>query len=84
MSGDKYVLLNEIGEAASVLLDAKVVSLLKKYEECIDYIHFTDSYAGLKTDDGQPIKLPEIAKKMLIFAFNCKLLSLVVMSTEEH
>ena len=48
VSGDKYVLLSEIGEAAGVLLDAKVISLLKKYEDCIDYIHFTDQYAGLK------------------------------------
>jgi hypothetical protein len=46
--GDKFVLLNEIGEAAGVLLDAKVISLLKKYEECIDFIHFTDQYSGYR------------------------------------
>ncbi|CAG2175636.1 unnamed protein product, partial [Oppiella nova] len=68
--GDKFVLLNEIGEAAGVLLDAKVISLLKKYEECIDFIHFTDQYSGYRlAEDTQPIKLPDV-KRMLIFAFN--------------
>ncbi|CAG2103773.1 unnamed protein product [Medioppia subpectinata] len=68
--GDKFVLLNEIGEAASVLLDAKVISLLKKYEDCIDYIHFTDQYSGYRlAEDIQPTKLPDV-KRMLIFAFN--------------
>jgi len=48
VTGDKFVLLNEIGEAASVLLDAKVISLLKKHEDCIDYIHFSDQFSGYK------------------------------------
>jgi len=70
VSGDTFVLLNEIGEAASVLLDAKVISLLKKHEDCIDYIHFSDQFSGYKlAEDTQPTKLPDV-KKMLIFAFN--------------
>ena len=42
--------LSEIGEATSAVLDSKVLSLLAKYEECLDHIHVTDQYTGNKTD----------------------------------
>lgn len=51
MASDNYILLNEIGEAASFILDAKVISLLNKYEDLIDYIHVTDQYSGLRNTE---------------------------------
>lgn len=65
-----FTLWSEIGEANATLLDSKVVTLLKKYEDCLDYLHFSDQYSGVKVqEDGQPSKLPEV-KRMLIFGFN--------------
>ncbi|RWS04773.1 coiled-coil domain-containing protein 47-like protein [Dinothrombium tinctorium] len=71
VSGDTFVLMNEIGEVASVLFDSKVVSLLNKYDKCIDYIHISDQFSGPKLpEETQIIKLPEV-KKIMIFAFSC-------------
>lgn len=44
----KFVLMNEIGEAATVLLDTKVISMLDKFEDVIDYIHVSDQFSGPK------------------------------------
>ena len=65
-----FVLMSEIGEAATSLLDTRVVSLINKIPELIDSIHFSDQYSGPKqTDEGAPSKMPD-TKKMLIFTFN--------------
>lgn len=45
------VLFNEIGEAASFILDAKVISLLNKYEDLIEYIHISDQYSGVRNTE---------------------------------
>ncbi|XP_054707849.1 PAT complex subunit CCDC47-like [Uloborus diversus] len=67
---DSFVMLSELGEAASAMLDGKLVTVLQKYEECIDFIHFSDQFCGPKIqEDAQLTKLPD-TKKMLIFGFN--------------
>lgn len=48
---EKFVLLNEIGEAAGVLLDSKVLSVLEKFEDLVDYIHISDQYSGPKLQE---------------------------------
>lgn len=41
--------MNEIGEAAGVILDSKVISMFNKYEDIIDYIHLSDQFSGPRT-----------------------------------
>jgi len=48
--GSNVAVISEIGEATSAVLDSKVLSLLSKYEECLDSIHVTDQYTGAKAD----------------------------------
>lgn len=65
-----FTVLSEMGEVANAMLDAKVLSVIKRYEECIDYIHMSDQYSGARLqEDTQPTKLPEV-KKVLLFGFN--------------
>lgn len=65
-----FVMFNELGEVPAKLLDPKVVEVMNKFEDLIDYIHFSDQYSGLKMlDDSQPSKMPDVTK-VLIFAFN--------------
>ncbi|XP_077553758.1 PAT complex subunit CCDC47-like isoform X1 [Haemaphysalis longicornis] len=65
-----FTVLSEMGEVANAMLDAKVLSVIKRYEECIDYIHMSDQYSGPRLqEDTQPTKLPEV-KKVLLFGFN--------------
>lgn len=76
-AGDKYNIpssfqvMSEIGEATSAMLDSKIVAMLNKYPEFIDYIHFSDQYSGLKpTEDiSNAVKLPDV-DRVLRFGFN--------------
>ena len=57
-------------QVASAMLDAKLVSMFKKFPDAIDTIHFSDQFTGPKPgDDQQPLELPQ-GKKVLIFVFN--------------
>lgn len=65
-----FQVLSEIMEATTAVLDKKVCTVLQKFEPCVEYIHFSDQYAGLKsTDDSQPTKMPQV-KPVLMFVFN--------------
>ncbi|RWS25017.1 coiled-coil domain-containing protein 47-like protein, partial [Leptotrombidium deliense] len=71
VAGETFVLMNEIGEVANLLLDSKVTSLLNKYDKRIDFIHISDQFSGPKIpEETQLVKLPEV-KKIMIFGFNC-------------
>lgn len=68
-----FVLLSEIGEVATTLLDTRVCALVNKIPEVIESIHFSDQYSGPKqTEEAAPSKMPDV-KKMLIFTFNLPL-----------
>lgn len=63
-----FNVMSEISEAASAMLDSKVVAFMNKYSEYIDFIHFSDQYSGSKvTEDTGTLKLPETEKVILIF-----------------
>ncbi|KAJ1522386.1 hypothetical protein ONE63_002674 [Megalurothrips usitatus] len=67
-------LMSEMGEVSSTLLDSRVSSLLSKYQDMIEFIHFSDQYSGPKqTEDSTLVKLPEV-KRVLIFCFNIPLI----------
>ena len=65
-----YFIMSEVAEVASAMLDAKLVSMFKKFPDAIDTVHFSDQFTGPKpADDQQPLELPQ-GKKVLIFVFN--------------
>ncbi|XP_034250269.1 coiled-coil domain-containing protein 47 [Thrips palmi] len=79
-TGDKFgvpsnmCLMSEMGEASSALLDSKVIAMLNKYQDVVEFIHFSDQYSGPKqTEDSTLVKLPEV-KRVLIFCFNIPML----------
>nr|CAG4651946.1 EOG090X08PA [Triops cancriformis] len=70
-----FVLHNEIGEAAAALIDTRVTSVINKFPNMIDSIHFSDQYTGPKqTEDVVLSKMPA-PKKVLIFTSNLTLKS---------
>ena len=70
-----FVLMTEIGEASTSLLDVRVCGVVNKIPDVIDSIHFSDQYSGPKqTEESSPSKMPD-TKKMLIFAINLNLKS---------
>jgi len=65
-----YQLMTEVPEVAQAMLDTKVVSVIKKFPEVIDTIHFSDQYTGAKPqEDQQPMELPK-GNQVMIFVFN--------------
>lgn len=72
--GEKYNIpssfnvMSEIPEGA--MLDTKIVAVLNKYTDLVDYIHFSDQFAGVKqTEETNALKLPD-TEKVLRFGFN--------------
>lgn len=78
----KYVLVNELGEAASLILDPRVCAFLNKYPDMVEYLIVSDQYVGLKSrfQDEQPaatatnetlneLGLPN-ARSMLVLCLN--------------
>lgn len=51
VSETNYVMMNEIGEVAGAILDSKIVSLLNKYPDAIQYIHISDQYSGYRLNE---------------------------------
>lgn len=72
--GEKYGIpssfnvMSEIPEGA--MLDAKIIAVLNKYTNLVDYIHFSDQFSGIKqTEETNTLKLPD-TEKVLRFGFN--------------
>ena len=62
-----YFVMSEVAEVASAMLDAKIVSMFRKFPDVIDTIHFSDQFTGPKpTDDQQPLELPQ-GKQVVTF-----------------
>ena len=63
-----FFIMSEVAEVASAMLDAKLVSIFKKFPDAIDTIHFSDQFTGPKpADDQQPLELPQVVT--IIFRF---------------
>ncbi|VDO07722.1 unnamed protein product [Brugia timori] len=63
------VVYAEMFEAVNAIIDPAVLSMFRKYENAIDYFHFSDQYSGYKPSDGESFtRLPETSR-VLFFAF---------------
>ncbi|XP_049515670.1 PAT complex subunit CCDC47-like, partial [Dermacentor silvarum] len=58
-----FTVLSEMGEVANAMVDQKVLSVIKRYEECIDYIHMSDQYSGPRLQECATA-VPSCAKSM--------------------
>ena len=70
-----FFIMSEVAEVASAMLDAKLVSIFKKFPDAIDTIHFSDQFTGPKpADDQQPLELPQVMTiilQILLKVFIC-------------
>lgn len=65
-----FNVMSEISEATSAMLDSKVLAVMNKYPEYIDFIHFSDQYSGSKvTEDSGTLKLPETEKVIVALKY---------------
>ncbi|XP_065565339.1 PAT complex subunit CCDC47-like isoform X1 [Artemia franciscana] len=68
-----YLLMSEIGEASTALIDQRVVSFLNKYPEVIESIHISDQYSGNKVpEEGAALtRLPSTEKVVIVTLSLC-------------
>lgn len=69
---DNFILLNEIGDVTSLVLDNQLIKQLAETPDLINFIHISDQFSGLKPNeqDIQQTKAPP-TKKILTLSFNC-------------
>ena len=48
----KYVLLNEVGEVPSMILDANVCKFLTRFPDVLEYLLISDQFVGYKVQSG--------------------------------
>jgi len=66
---DRLFVMSELNDVASFILDRETISFLGKYERSINYIHITDKYSTLNSDDLQPAQRLDKARRMARFSF---------------
>lgn len=65
-----FQILSENSEVTACVLDSKVVTAIQKLESMLEYVHFSDQYAGPRQpDDSGASKIPE-TERVMIFCFN--------------
>lgn len=66
-----FVVLSELAEASSAILDAKVVAMLHKYQNVIESIHISDQFTGnvVPPEQTEASMKPPETKKMIIVSF---------------
>ncbi|CAD6200043.1 unnamed protein product [Caenorhabditis auriculariae] len=71
---NSFSLFSEQSESAFAVLEPSVVTILRKHEQAIDFIHISDQYSGQKPPEGETYsRLPETCD-LLIFSFNMQYL----------
>ncbi|CAL7950169.1 unnamed protein product [Xylocopa violacea] len=62
-----FYVMSEIAEAASAILDTRVMQAFSKFAPYIDYIHISDQFSGPKQqEDTTQLTMPEVRKVLLV------------------
>ncbi|MCL4123775.1 UNVERIFIED_CONTAM: hypothetical protein GTU68_050156 [Idotea baltica] len=76
-SGDKYglgsqfVVHSELSEVSALIVrDQKVMAVMSKFPDLVDFFHFSDQYSGPKPQEESQSTKPPPVKKTLVFGFN--------------
>ncbi|XP_026300645.1 coiled-coil domain-containing protein 47 isoform X2 [Apis mellifera] len=62
-----FYVMSEIAEAASAILDTRVLQAFSKFAPYIDYIHISDQFSGPKQqEDTTQLTMPEVKRVLLV------------------
>ena len=67
---DKLVVLTELSDVISFVLDQDTVKFLKKYEKSVNYIHITDHFSNDRSEDVSPMQKLAHVKRIATFSFS--------------
>lgn len=66
---DRLFIMSELSDVTSFILDQRMVSFIKKYEESINFIHITDQYSTVRSDEMVAAQKLANPKRMATFSF---------------
>jgi hypothetical protein len=70
IDSEKLLVMSELSDVASFILDQKTADFLKKYERSINYIHITDHYSSDRSEDISPMQKLAHIKRIATFSFS--------------
>lgn len=70
INSERLFVMSELSDVASFILDQRLASFVQKYEQSINYIHITDQYSTIKSEEVQPAQKLANAKRMATFSLN--------------
>lgn len=69
VDSERLFVMSEIRDVTTFILDDKNISFLEKNQHLIDYIHITDQFATVKSEDASPAQKLASPKRMATFSF---------------
>lgn len=70
VDSEKLLVMSELSDVISFILDQKTANFLKKYERSINYIHITDHYSNDRSEDISPMQKLAHIKRIATFSFS--------------
>lgn len=67
---DKFFIMSELSDVVPFILDSSTVSFIKKYERSIKYIHITDQFSTIRSEDLSSAQKLANSKRMATFCFD--------------
>lgn len=69
VNSEKLFIMSELSDVVPLILDQRTGEFLKKYEQTINYIHITDQYSTIRSEDVPPAQRLASSKRMATFQF---------------
>lgn len=69
VESEKIFVMSELSDVTSFILESRTIAFIKKYEQAIKFIHITDQYSTVRSEDAQPAQKLVNSKRMATFSF---------------
>lgn len=70
IDSERLFVMSELSDVCSFILDQRTVSFIKKYEQSIKFIHITDQFSTVRSEEVMAAQKLVNSKRMATFSFN--------------
>lgn len=72
IESEKLYVMSELSDVLPFILDSRTSAFIKKHEQSINYIHITDQYSTVRSEEASAAQKLAKPKRMAIFSFELK------------
>lgn len=69
INSERLFIMSEIRDATTFILDNQTISFFEKYERMINFIHITDQFSTIRSEDVSPAQKLANPRRMATFSF---------------